>query len=46
MDALHDNLWIFNFLLLLIVLILVWPPLVGAIEIEEPEESSQKQMKP
>jgi hypothetical protein len=37
MGALHDNLWIFNFLLLLIVLILVWPPLVGASEIPVPE---------
>ena len=33
MGALHDNLWIFNFLLLLIVLILVWPPLVAGNEV-------------
>jgi len=38
--------WIFNFLYFWIVLFLVWQPLVNASEIEESEESSQKQKKP
>jgi len=46
MDPRQDILWIFNFLYFCIVLFLVWQPLVNASEIEEPEESSQKQMKP
>ena len=38
--------WISSFLYFWIVLFLAWPPVANAIEIEEPEESSQKQMKP
>jgi hypothetical protein len=46
MEAQQDILWIFNFLYLWIVLFLVWQPLVGASEVEESKESSQKQKKP
>jgi len=37
MGALHDNLWIFNFLYLWIVLFLVWKPLIDANEVPVPE---------
>ena len=45
MDALHDSLWIFNFLYFWIVFFLVSAPLVGSSEIPAPEMDPHQEMK-